>query len=379
MSENFLSQEEIDALLKSQVPMQEEPPAQFGEKEIAEGEALTSDERDVLGEVGNISMGSAATTLSGLVGHRVLITTPHVTLSTQEELFRSFEKPYVVIDINYTEGLTGSNMLLLGVSDAAIIADLMMGGRGEVVEDGLSEMGLSAVSEAMNQMIGTAATAMSDMFGFRVVISPPRATVVEFDKEDCLEFELNGEKIAVVSFKLVVGDLIDSHIMQLMPVKAAKEIVKYLVAPSTETADQEEEKEGDNQSTEAPVNDGEQENNFEGFSPVPQVSESSFGQSLPGETGIEERAEGSRNLDLILDVPLKVSVVLGRCKKPIGEVLKLVPGTIVELDSLANEPVDILVNGTLIAQGEVVVVGENFGVQVSNIISPEERLQKLRD
>ncbi len=384
MSENFLSQEEIDALLKSQVvPEQETESKQEHQTSTSAGEEedLTREERDVIGEIGNISMGSAATTLSDIVRHRVSITTPHVTLSNQKELFSSFVKPYVVIDINYIEGLTGSNLLLVGLTDAAIIADLMMGGTGENVGEELSEMGLSAVSEAMNQMIGTAATAMSNMFGFPVVISPPRATVVEFDKQE-LEFDLNGNTIAVVSFKLVVGDLIDSQIMQLIPVKAAREIVKYLLAPSA----------GDNGSRDATAGDGdvEEDNGLGDFVPgTPsdreiQPKEEIKDDTFPTRMGsyapdAGEEVERGKNLDLILDVPLKVSVVLGRCKKPIGEVLKLVPGTIVELDSLADEPVDILVNGTLIAQGEVVVVNENFGVQVNNIISPEERLRRLRD
>jgi flagellar motor switch protein FliN/FliY len=383
VSENFLSQEEIDALLKSQVVSEQETESEQEHQTstpAGEEEDLTQEERDVLGEIGNISMGSAATTLSDIVQHRVSITTPHVILSNQKELFGSFVKPYVVIDINYIEGLTGSNLLLVGLTDAAIIADLMMGGTGENVGEELSEMGLSAVSEAMNQMIGSAATAMSNMFGFPVVISPPRATVVEFDKQE-LEFDLNGNAIAVVSFKLVVGNLIDSQIMQLIPVKAAKEIVKYLLAPSA----------GDNRSPGATAEDGdvEEDNGLEDFVPgspsdreiqPKEIKDDTFSTRMASFTpGAGEDVERGKNLDLILDVPLKVSVVLGRCKKPIGEVLKLVPGTIVELDSLADEPVDILVNGTLIAQGEVVVVNENFGVQVNNIISPEERLRRLRD
>lgn len=389
MSENFLSQEEIDALLRSQVQPQPAPGMDLSQEE----QGLSREEIDVMGEVGNISMGSAATTLSDLVRNRVSITTPQIVVSTQKDLYGSFEKPYVVIDITYTEGLTGSNIFLISETDAVIIADLMMGGTGTNVGQELTELELSAVSEAMNQMMGSAATAMSNMFGFSVIISPPQVTSVEFDKPDYETNVIEG-KIAVVSFRLVVGDLIDSQIMQIIPIKAAKEMVRYLLGPSVMPTQYEEE-----------IEDAEDEsNNFQapsfpdGFQtgledePKDEALEVTFETNLGSleseldlthsfsqSAGRQQNGEGSRNLDLILDVPLKVSVVLGRCKRPIGEVLKLVPGTIVELDSLANEPVDILVNGTLIAQGEVVVVNENFGIQVKNIISPQERLQRLRD
>lgn len=360
VSEEFLSQEEIDSLLKSQVTPEPEHP-------------LSLEEIDVIGEVGNISMGSAATIMSDLVRNKVRITTPQIKFSSLKELFSSFVKPYVVIDITYTEGLTGSNLLLISQGDAVIIADLMMGGTGEVENKELSEMELSAVSEAMNQMMGSAATAMSNMFGFSVIISPPNAKAVEFDKEE-YEIDLSDDKVAAVSFRLEVGDLIDSQIMQVMPLNAAREMVRHLLKPSLSesvaAAEVQEEKEVvvEPQTQVVPPIPEE-------LSLPPQPEQ--YLSSLP-EADAAQSDKGGRNLDLILDVPLKVSVVLGRCRKPIGEVLKLVPGTIVELDSLADEPVDILVNGTLIAQGEVVVVNENFGIQVKNIVSPHERLQRLR-
>lgn len=340
-----------------------------------EEEWLTRDEIDVIGEVGNISMGSAATTLSDLVHNRVSITTPQIRLATQNELFGSFQKPYVVVKISYSAGLSGTNLLLISANDAVIIADLMMGGTGTEVSGEFGELQLSAVSEAMNQMMGSAATSMSNMFGFPVNITPPTAHAVDFEEQANFESWLDEDKIVVISFELVVGDLIDSQIMQVIPIDVAKDLVKHLLSPSFSTA---EESTGDGGSPEEIIpQEMPQETLFDSPGIDPDVEPAAMQSSFPGQ--FSAPIPDSRNLDLILDVPLRVSVVLGRCKRPIGEVLKLVPGTIVELDSLSNEPVDILVNGTLIAQGEVVVVNENFGIQVKNIVSPEERLRKLRD
>lgn len=373
MSEEFLSQEEIDALLNSHItPDTENSPETFEEQQgnpHEDEQQLTPEEIDVIGEVGNISMGSAATTMSDLVQNRVSITTPRIQITTIRELFASFVKPYVVVDINYTEGLTGSNLFLISQNDALIIADLMMGGSGTVAGKELSEMELSAVSEAMNQMMGSAATAMSNMFGFSVIISPPQATAMNLKMEE-YGTEISDDIVAVVSFRLEVGDLIDSQIMQVIPLKAAKEMVSHLLSPAPSPGST-----GEAEAVDLPQS----EEGKDVPQPQPIMGEPDFsGADLRQPAAQQPAAESPKNLDLILDVPLKVSVILGRCKKPIGEVLKLVPGTIVELDSLANEPVDILVNGTLIAQGEVVVVNENFGIQVKNIISPQERLQRLR-
>ena len=398
MSESFLSQEEIDALLKgNNLPQEDVPPetpSEAGESQEPQAapetaapyeEELSQDEMDVIGEVGNISMGSAATTLSDLVNNRVSITTPQISMSTQKELFSSFVKPYVVIKISYTAGLSGTNLLLISTTDANIIADLMMGGTGKDVAHEFGELQLSAVSEAMNQMMGSAATSMSSMFDFKVNITPPLSDAIDFEGKTEFESGLDEERIVVVSFRLVVGDLIDSQLMQVIPIDGAKDMVKHLLSSSFPEAEEEAgEKEYPGESTEPaeeiyPVHKAQEEDTLyvtPDYRPDAVTLEHVHqDQHLHDLHEIPE----SRNLDLILDVPLRVSVVLGRCKRPVGEVLKLVPGTIVELDSMSSEPVDILVNGTLIAQGEVVVVNENFGIQVKNIISPEERLRRLRE
>ncbi|GAW92952.1 flagellar motor switch phosphatase FliY [Calderihabitans maritimus] len=349
MSNSFLSQEEIDALLKQ---------TQEGEKKSEDALAteLTDREKDALGEIGNISMGSAATALSQLINQKVTITTPKVIVTTLEELLASFEVPYVVVEVQFTEGIQGSNLLIIKVSDAAVIADLMMGGDGKIEREELSDLELSALGEAMNQMIGSAATSMSSMLHNSIKITPPNVTQVSLD-EDAYQPYLDKEaQVAVVYFKMVVGDLVNSEIMQVIPIDIAKKEAEMLLSLSFLEQDKDE--------------------------PAEAVYSSSPNQPLPeptGGPGDKDTAEaGTRNIDLILDVPLQISVVLGKTKKQIKEVLNLTSGSIVELEKLADEPVDILVNGTLIAQGEVVVVNENFGVKITNIIDPVERINNLR-
>lgn len=376
---DFLSQEEIDALLKSN-----------GEEgnsgETPEKQPISEIEQDALGEIGNISMGSAATALSQLLNQRVNITTPKVRITTAEELLSSFQVPFMLIEVSFTEGLQGSNLLVIKVSDAAIIADLMMGGDGTNPASELNELHISAVGEAMNQMIGSAATSMSTIFQKPVAISPPRVTSVGQDKDEInFPWDLQ-EKIVAVSFKMEIGALVNSEIMQIMPIPVAKEKTSMLLgtaqpeAPSQEitaTGDTPEVKDEDVESTDV-LSQEEIEKLLAGVSQEEESSSHSGTSSPPQEPATFANGEMPRNIDLILDVPLNISVVLGRTKKPIKEVLNLIPGSIVELEKLAEEPVEILVNGTLIAHGEVVVINENFGVRILAIDSPTQRLNNLR-
>ena len=171
MDNSFLSQEEIDSLLNgdgnvesSNVPMDE----------------LTDLEKDLLGEVGNISMGTAATALSAVVGKPVNITTPNITISTLNELKKGFVTPNIVLDVQFVSGISGGNLFVINIADSAVIANLMMGGDGKVeAASSLSELEISAVQEAMNQMIGSAATSMATMFSREVNISPPISSICD--------------------------------------------------------------------------------------------------------------------------------------------------------------------------------------------------------
>ncbi|KUO52514.1 MAG: hypothetical protein APF76_05630 [Desulfitibacter sp. BRH_c19] len=372
--DNFLSQEEIDALLKQG----QSDDSNGEESEVVEksieitavqedkdfSSVLSDMEKDALGEIGNISMGSASTALSELLNQKVIITTPRVNIISAKTLYDSFRIPYLLIDVNFTDGLNGSNILVIKIRDAAIIADLMMGGPGTDPPEELSEIHVSAVAEAMNQMIGSAATAMSSIFGIGVKIAPPIVNIVDLKQDEVYYPWDKEEPMSVISFDLKIGDLIDSEIMQVVPVDIARMEANLLLNPGQPAAKpvvSQPDSEPIQESVNVAVNKDKARPSAEEY--IPSTSQL---QDYP------------KNLDLILDVPLKVSVVLGKTKRPINEVLNLIPGSIVELERLANEPVDVLVNGTLIAKGEVVVINENYGVRVTSIVSPEQRLQNLK-
>lgn len=376
--DGMLSQEEINALLN-------EP----GVSDIGE-QPLTDAEKDAIGEVANISMGTAATALFSLVNKKVDISTPVVSFATWEDIVAAYERPCVFIRIGYTVGLDGSNVLVLKEHDVKVITDLMMGGDGTNTQEELGEMHLSAICEAMNQMMGSAATSLSSMLNKMIDISPPEADVVDlaeaFDGGSIDSF-LAGQFVRI-TFRMEIGDLVDSQIMQLYPFSFAKEmysnISKNMEIEADTIADQQ---------TAAPSGAQSQPQ------PVPAAAAPMMGQPaatpMPGAPMMGQPmmaqpvmaqpvnvqpaqfqafaqnispALQSENIDLIMDVPLDVTVELGRTSKSIQEILDFVPGTIIELNKIAGEPIDVLVNGKYVAKGEVVVIEENFGIRITEII-----------
>ncbi|MGL4730130.1 MAG: flagellar motor switch phosphatase FliY [Clostridium sp.] len=378
MSNGFLSQEEIDSLLNGN----DASPTESGE----EKEVLSDVEKDLLGEVGNISMGSAATALSTIIGKKVNITTPTIQVSTLRKVRDGFETPNVVLDVKFTSGIMGGNLLIMKISDAAVIANLMMGGDGKV--DGtseLSEIEISAVSEAMNQMIGSSATSMATMFRREVNISPPLSSICDETTSPLTEEINEDEEIAFISFRMTIEDLVDSSIMQVLPLITAQKIVSIMMGtediPMQNDAKEEvventankdmQMSEGNTMQQVENVNYGDAKP-IETNNPPVQVRQATFNQ-----LDNKPMSNLPNNIDLILDVPLEVSVVLGKTRKNIRDILDLTTGSLIELDTLAEEPVDILVNGKKIAYGEVVVVDENFGVKITGIVSGEERVRSL--
>ncbi len=385
MSNSFLSQEEINALLAGELSNEE---TQEVPQDNGNTEELTDIEKDLLGEIGNISMGSASTALYQIINQNVNITTPVVSLTTLKDMKASFETPNIILDVEYTEGIIGRNILVMRTDDAAVIANLMMGGDGKVPENPeLSEIEVSAVQEAMNQMIGSAATSMATMFSRRVDISPPTSKLWKEKDEPITETLSEDEEIVRVSFRLIIGDLVDSNIMQILPLNTAKKIVSIMMGEedtSTEAIESAKvvEEKPRVQATNQKVNVHEQVQTTIKAKPIVEASkvqepievhEAAFETLVPGDT-----SQVPKNIDLILDVPLDISVVLGRTKKSIKDILNLSTGSLIELDKLAEEPVEILVNGKKIAYGEVVVVDENFGVRITSIVSNAERIKSLR-
>ena len=356
-------------------------------------ESLLNDaEKDAIGEVANISMGSSATTLYSLVNQKVNITTPQVELANWENVISNYERPCVFIQIRYTVGLDGTNILILKEHDVMVITDLMMGGDGTNTDGEIGELQLSAISEAMNQMMGAAATSLSTMINQKVDISPPQATLLEMindDPSDIAEF-LTGTFVKI-SFKMQVGDLVDSTLMQLYPIEFAKAL-KDTVITGDATASEPEPAPApapapapEPMPQAAPSQMPTMDPSMMAAGPMPQMAMPQMAmpqmqmppqmmnmniqpaqfQTFAGGTTI---MAGGENIGIIKDVPLEVTVELGRTAKPIADILDFAPGTIIELDKVAGEPVDVLVNGKFVAKGEVVVIEESFGVRVTEIV-----------
>ncbi len=400
--DGMLSQEEINALLGSMeedgggdaVAAEEAAPATGGG---GDSDGLTSDEADALGEIANISMGTAATTLSILVNNRVDITTPQVTTISMDDLSRDQPTPCVFIHISYVKGLEGKNILILKEDDVKVITDLMMGGDGTSTDQDLSELHLSAICEAMNQMMGSAATSMSSMIDEMVDISPPTATRV--DLAENIKNELEGlvdDRFVQVAFRMEIGDLVDSQIMQLYPIDFARRVYRQFAGISDEP---EEVAPAPEAAAAAPPPAAAEPAPAPAPGPAPAAAappppagqpqmqpqmQMPTGQPMyampPMDYNIQPAQFQSfmqppdlsgiapENIDLIMDVPLEVTVELGRTSKSIKEILDFSPGTIIELDKLAGEPIDVLVNGKFVAKGEVVVIEESFGIRVTEII-----------
>ena len=393
--DGMLSQEEINALLGS---MDESSDTSVADDNFVAGdsssiEKLSPEECDALGEISNTSMGTAATTLSILVNNRVVITTPRISYVTLEDISEQCEEPCVFIYISYQAGLEGKNILILKEQDVKVITDLMMGGDGTNTENELSDLHLSAISEAMNQMMGSAATSMFSMINEKVDISPPSASRVDFAQEieDQLK-EMGGKIFVEVSFKMEIGDLVDSEIMQLYPIEFAREVYERFIGNIgvSEEANEPE------PVAAAPVTEPTPPKaELKPEAPVPQPSamyQEPMGSTMQMPPGampaytmpqpnlniqpagfqsfspVNLGANAPENIDLIMDVPLEVTVELGRTNKSIHDILDFAPGTIIELNKLAGEPIDVLVNGKFVAKGEVVVIEESFGIRVTEIL-----------
>ena len=380
--DGMLSQEEIDALTGAAgAATTTAAPTTM---------TLTDAERDAVGEIANINMGTAATTLSTLLNNKVTITTPKVSYVTINEISAQYDKPCVFIHISYIDGISGNNVLILKEHDVKVITDLMMGGDGSNTEGELTELHLSAISEAMNQMMGSAATSLSSMLDKKVDISPPTASVVDLNDsiDDVTVSSFLSDELVQVSFTMQIGDLVDSQIMQLYPFDFARDLYQKFIGDAG--LGQEEAQPGpapaaQPQSTPDPMAGVNMNSAAQAMPQQPQMQPDMAQQVMqqpymmpapnvnvqpaqfqPFNAGVSPLMQ-QENIDLIMDVPLEVTVELGRSNKSIKEILDFSPGTIIEINKLAGEPVDVLVNGKFVAKGEVVVIEENFGIRITEI------------
>lgn len=371
--DGMLSQEEINALLGNMN-------TGSSSTQTSNDAILSDEEKDAIGEISNICMGTAATTLYSLVNQKVVITTPVVEITNWDKLTVEYAKPCVFINILYKEGIDGNNVLILKEDDVKVITDLMMGGDGLNPAPELTELHFSAICEAMNQMMGSSATSLSSMLNCKIDISPPEAELVDMagNIDVAKASDFLDKDFVRVTFRMTIGDLVDSTIMQLYPIQFARDLYKKFSGGSEEKEE-----------TPPPAPQPEPQPQ-----PVPQpqpqpATGMPMGQPMMGQSMMPQMMQPDvnvqnvqfqafnpvmnpalqqENIDLIMDVPLEVSVVLGRTRKSIKEILEFAPGTIIELDKLAGEPIDVMVNQKLVAKGEVVVIEESFGIRITEII-----------
>ncbi|OPY57690.1 MAG: CheY-P phosphatase CheC [Pelotomaculum sp. PtaU1.Bin035] len=315
MGERVLTQKEIDELFAryDAQPIQEEA-----------AELLAMQELDTIGEIGNICMGTAATTLSELLNQRVTIGYPKLIVCRQEEVFQIYSTPYMIIDVHFKAGLNGFNVFVITKEDIALIADILMGGVGEVQHPiVLTEIELSAATEVMNQMIGTAATAMSKVFGVTVDIEPPKMIMVEDYLNATHTPLLTDKPVVVARFEVSIGDLFKTIFMQITDVDTAREEANFLLMKA-------------------------------GVFDDLGVEEASVSPEPAGKTGVVVPVTHQElpNLSAALAVPLEMMFSMGKYQCTVGDLAKLQVGSEIEIPFAADQ-VEVIINGLTVARGKI--------------------------
>ena len=369
---------------------------------------FTDLQKDAIAEVMNISMGNAATAASELLNAKVWITTPRVSVQKATGLRDESLEPAICVKIVYVKGITGTNMMILKQDDVQMILNQLMGQPLEVTPDfEFDELNISAVSEVMNQMMGSSATALSNFLGMHIDISTPTPYIMnEIKLSEVHEYD-DDEEVIAITFDITIEGVIKSEFVSVMSLELAQLICDKMMAPD------EPEPEPVSVATPAPAPSLQAAPGYEqspiGHGPVPQQPQQypqqqpmygpppayampppgygypppgmmmpPFGASpiniqnaqlqqfempnfnLPGEQG--------DNLQLLMGVPLQISVEIGTAKRKVKEILEFAQGTIIELERQAGAPVDVVVNGNLIARGDVVVIDDNFAVRITEIL-----------
>jgi flagellar motor switch protein FliN/FliY len=368
-------------------------------------EKLLSDmETDAIGEILNISLGSSATSVSELLGQPVNITTPEVKLMKTSEFDIKTYEPAIAVEINYVQGLSGKNMLILKESDVKVIVGLLLHTDFSDQEFVMDEMNVGAICEVMNQMMGAAATALSQFLNRSINISPPNSFPIDNSEQFKEKYLESGEDIVAVYFNLMIGDVVNSQFINVMPIELAKELVSNfgLESASAESgAAQNAESQAPAASEEpsaAPAPSSAADDTVPQPvaappqaqpQPVPQqplpAAAPAAAQTAPVQANVHNAVYQSfdepeppltkgesNNLNMIMSVPLQVTVEIGRTSKKIKDILDFSAGTIVELNKQAGSQVDVYVNGQAIAKGNVVVVDDFYGVRITEVINSEE-------
>lgn len=369
-------------------------------------------EKDAIGEIMNISMGSAATAVSELLNAKVWITTPQVEVCKLREVQIERLEPAVCVKIEYIKGLTGSNLMVLRQDDVQLILNQLMGMPLVVSKDfEFDELNISAVSEVMNQMMGASATALSDFLGVSIDISTPTPYVLDkLSLSDMQEFD-SDDLVVAINFDLTIDGVIKSEFKSVMNVELAKYIASKMLgeqmgtpepvpeqsasAPATSPAPapvQQQPAQMPQQQMQMPQQPMQQmpqqpmmqQQMPMGYGYPPQygygyppqygypqpqpmnVQNVQFGSFEPQELNLT--GDQKDNLQLLMGVPLEITVEIGSAKRKVKDILEFTQGTIIELERQAGAPVDVVVNGNLIAKGDVVVIDDNFAVRITEII-----------
>ena len=380
------------------------------------GDAIfNSMEIDMLGEILNISLGASATSASNMLSRRVEITTPEVEVVSKENFQYDSLEPAIGVGVDYVEGIKGKNVMIFKRMDIKAIVEILMGGI-EIPDDEfeLNEMNISAVRELMNQMMGGAATSISEFLGCTIDITPPTSFEITDREFIKTEYFPDAENLVLIGFDFTIQDAINTKFLSVMTVELAREIISRFDMLSARSSDEdidinEQIEKGWKDSEPKLVQEAtvvekqiEKEPQKEVKAEIKeepkevkkeeqqQVSKPKTKPKLKRESGgtklIEVKTpqyedfqlgngaddKEATNYDLIMDVPLQVSVELGRTVKQVKDIMEFTEGTLVVLDKLVGEFADLYVNGQLIAKGDVVVIDDSFGFRVSEIIREEE-------
>ena len=427
------------------------------DQQLGGQEGMSSLEIDTIGEILNISMGSAATAISKLLDRQVVISTPTVEIRQFHSLDYAALEPAMMVKINYIQGISGANMMIFRQKDMQVILNLLMGNdeppRDDFVFD---ELSMSAAGEVMNQMMGVSATALSEFLGRPINISTPEAYIVEGDKTYQNALNINeGSEIVGISFQLTIHDVMDSSFASIMTISLAKEIVSTVMGrqeeemqniqpqatpAQTPPAAEPPAKQAEPTPTPAPAAappqaaapapqpavpqeqmplqqqamPGYPPQGQQGYPPYPpygygygyppmpyppyqqgyppQEAEA-YQQQTPRQNPVNVKntqfpmfmpqtsptPDAGGNMDLLMGVSLDVSVEIGKAKRKIREIMDFGQGTVIELNKQAGAPVDIVVNGRLLARGDVVVIDDNFGVRITEILGTKELMESLKE
>lgn len=376
---------------------------------------LSEMQLDAIGEIMNISMGSAATAVSELLNAKVWITTPKVTVIQASELNYDRLEPAICVKIEYIKGLSGSNLMILKQDDVQLILNQLMGKPPVISPDfEFDELNISAVSEVMNQMMGASSTALSEFLGMGIDISTPTPYILsEINIADLQNYE-QTDKVAAINFDLTIDGVIKSEFISVLDIDLAATLADRMIggatspepivtepapAPAPQPVPQAEPVQQAapvpqaapvQQAAPMPQADMYAQQGYYGYpNPAmnPAMNPAIYGQPvqpvMQPQPAVNYRnaqlaqfesfeaplgSEQKENLQLLMDVPLQISVEIGSTKKKIKDILEFSQGTIIELERQAGAPVDVMVNGNLIARGDVVVIDDNFAVRITEIV-----------